>query len=67
MSLRICNSVKRFNYLAFTVLPPVSYRLLTWPSVLSIKMERALNFRLGVFMGISDMPGVAGTYVPMYM
>lgn len=49
------------------MLPPVSYRLLTWPSVLSIKMERALNFRLGVFMGISDMPGVAGTYVPMYM
>lgn len=49
------------------MLPPVSYRLLTWPSVLSIKMERALNFRLGVFMEISDMPGVAGTYVPMYM
>lgn len=60
MSLMIANSVKRFNYVVFTVLPCVSYRPPPWPSACSPKVESTLNFQFLAFSQglVASLPDV---------
>lgn len=62
LSLMICNSVKRFNYIVFTVLPCVSYSLLRGPLPAAQRCEEPCNFQFlefsqGFMASLSDVMG----------